>query len=164
MSALLTSVKDDKDRKPYYLNAARLMGIKVLPPDVNGSEQDFTPVSGRPTTRRPQEIRYGLSAVRNVGGGAVQQIIDARKAKGAFTTFTDFCRKVDPAILHKKVLESLILAGAFDSLGLRAARAAGDLRRRSSEPILAERKAEAAGPVLAVRRRPTTSRGPSTSR
>ena len=65
MSALLTSVRDDKDRKPFYLNACRLMGLEVLPPDVNESEQDFTPVaSGEP------KIRYGLSAVRNVGSGA----------------------------------------------------------------------------------------------
>ncbi|MEX2459425.1 MAG: DNA polymerase III subunit alpha, partial [Actinomycetota bacterium] len=142
LSALLTSVKDDKDKKPYYLNAARLMGVKVLPPDVNGSEQDFTPVlrEGGP----PEEIRYGLSAVRNVGGGAVQQIIDARKAKGEFTTFTDFCRKVDPAILHKKVLESLSLAGAFDSLGY-ARRGLLETYLKISDPILAERKAEAAG-------------------
>ncbi|MCA1727409.1 MAG: DNA polymerase III subunit alpha, partial [Actinobacteria bacterium] len=142
VSALLTSVKDDKDRKPYYLNAARLMTIKVLPPDVNGSEHDFTPVWLE--DRAPEEIRYGLSAVRNVGGGAVQQIIDARRAKEAFTTFSDFCQKVDPQILHKKVLESLILAGAFDSLGY-ARRGLLETYTKISDPILAERKAEAAG-------------------
>ncbi len=77
MSAILTSVRDDKDRKPFYLNACRLMGLEVLPPDVNESEQDFAPVtSGEP------KIRYGLSAVRNVGSGAVQQIIEARRTKG----------------------------------------------------------------------------------
>jgi DNA polymerase-3 subunit alpha len=143
MSALLTSVKDDKDKKPYYLNAARLMAIQVLPPDVNGSEQDFTPVL-LPDDAAPEEIRYGLSAVRNVGGGAVQQIIDARKAKGAFTSFADFCQKVDPQILHKKVLESLILAGAFDSLSY-ARRGLLETYGKISDPILAERKAEAAG-------------------
>jgi DNA polymerase-3 subunit alpha len=143
VSALLTSVKDDKDRKPYYLNTARLMGIQVLPPDVNGSEQDFTPVR-MPDNAPPEEIRYGLSAVRNVGGGAVQQIIDARNAKGAFTTFTDFCRKVDPSLLHKKVLESLILAGAFDGLGY-ARRGLLETYDKVSGPILAERRAEAAG-------------------
>src|SRR3970282_820079 len=84
MSAVLTSVKDDKDRKPFYLNACRLSGLEVLPPDVNESEQDCAPgSSGQP------KIRYGLSAVRNVGAGAVQQIIDARRAKGAFTGFAD---------------------------------------------------------------------------
>jgi DNA polymerase-3 subunit alpha len=139
MSAVLTSVKDDKDRKPFYLNACRLMGLEVLPPDVNESEQDFAPVaSGEP------KIRYGLSAVRNVGAGAVQQVISARRAKGAFTGYADFCRKVDPSVLTKKVLESLIYAGAFDSLGYRR-RGLVENQEKISGPIAAERKAEAAG-------------------
>ncbi len=139
MSAILTSVKDDKDRKPYYLNACRLMDLEVLPPDVNESELDFAPVaSGEP------KIRYGLSAVRNVGAGAVQQIIEARRAKGAFSGFADFCRKVDPGVLTKKVLESLILSGAFDSLGY-ARRALLESQEKVSAPIASERKAEAAG-------------------
>jgi DNA polymerase III subunit alpha len=139
MSAVLTSVKDDKDRKPFYLNACRMMGIEVLPPDVNESELDFAPVrTGEP------KIRYGLSAVRNVGAGAVSQIIDARHAKGEFTSFGDFCRKVDPSVLTKKVLESLILAGAFDSLGY-ARKALFENQDKVSAPIVAERKAEAAG-------------------
>jgi DNA polymerase-3 subunit alpha len=118
------------------------MNIKVLPPDVNGSEHDFTPVwmEDHPS----EEIRYGLSAVRNVGAGAVQQVIEARRAKGAFTSFSDFCQKVDPQILHKKVLESLILAGAFDSLGY-ARLGLLETYTKVSDPILAERKAEAAG-------------------
>jgi DNA polymerase-3 subunit alpha len=144
-AALLTSVKDDKDRKPYYLNAARLMNMQVLPPDVNESEQDFSPA-----TNGEPRIRYGLSAVRNVGAGVVAQIIAARRAKGPFTSFADFCRKVDPGALTKKVLESLILAGAFDSLGYRRG---GMMRREADQaawekvagPIVAERKAEAAG-------------------
>src|SRR5881397_29202 len=82
MSAMLTSVKDDKDRKPFYLNACRLMAIEVLPPDVNESETDFAPAR-----ERERAIRYGLSAIRNVGEGAVAQIIDARRAKGAFMSF-----------------------------------------------------------------------------
>jgi DNA polymerase-3 subunit alpha len=139
MSAILTSVKDDKDRKPFYLNACRLMGLEVLPPDVNESELDFAPVSsGEP------KIRYGLSAVRNVGAGAVQQIIDARAAKGLFTGFADFCRKVDPGVLTKKVLESLVLSGAFDSLGY-ARKALLENQDKVSAPIASERKAEAAG-------------------
>jgi DNA polymerase-3 subunit alpha len=144
-AALLTSVKDDKDRKPYYLNAARLMNIQVLPPDVNESEQDFSPA-----TNGEPRIRYGLSAVRNVGSGVVGQVIAARRAKGAFTSFADFCRKVDPSALTKKVLESLTLAGAFDSLGYTRG---GMMRREADQaawekvagPIVAERKAEAAG-------------------
>jgi DNA polymerase-3 subunit alpha len=139
MSAVLTSVKDDKDRKPFYLNACRLMGIEVLPPDVNESELDFAPVrTGEP------KIRYGLSAVRNVGAGAVLQIIDARRSKGEFTSFADFCRKVDPSVLTKKVLESLILAGAFDSMGY-ARKALFENQDKVLGPIVAERKAEAAG-------------------
>jgi DNA polymerase-3 subunit alpha len=139
MSAVLTSVKDDKDRKPFYLNACRLMGLEVLPPDVNESEQDFAPVASGEA-----KIRYGLSAVRNVGGGAVQQIIDARRAKGQFSGYADFCRKVDPGVLTKRLLESLIVAGAFDSLGYRR-RALLEGQDKVSGPIASERKAEEAG-------------------
>ena len=139
MSAMLTSVKDDKDRKPFYLNACRLMGIQVLPPDVNESENDFAPATGPDGA-----IRYGLSAVRNVGEGAVGQIIDARRGRGTFTSFGDFCRKVEPSVLTRRVVESLIFAGAFDSLGY-ARRALFENQDKVSGPILAERKAEAAG-------------------
>jgi DNA polymerase-3 subunit alpha len=139
MSAILTSVKDDKDRKPFYLYACRGMGIEVLPPDVNGSEPDFAPAPGDVGA-----IRYGLSAVRNVGEGAVAHIILARREKGTFTSFVDFCRKVEPSVLTKRVLESLILAGAFDSLGY-TRRALFENQEKVSGPILAERKAEAAG-------------------
>ena len=139
MSAVLTSVKDDKDKKPFYLNACRLMGLEVLPPDVNESELDFSPVLGN-----ERQIRYGLSAVRNVGTGAVTQIIESRRSKGAFTGFADFCRKVDPGVLTKKVIESLVLAGAFDSLGY-ARRGLHEHQEKVSAPIAAERKAEALG-------------------
>jgi DNA polymerase-3 subunit alpha len=145
MSAILTSVKDDKDRKPYYLYACRGMDIRVLPPDVNGSDTDFAPAAGDEPA-----IRYGLSAVRNVGEGAVLQIIEARRTKGDFSSFADFCRKVEPSVLTKRVLESLILAGAFDSLGYSRGglmQAVGEQPawEKVSAPILAERKAEAAG-------------------
>jgi DNA polymerase III subunit alpha len=139
MAAILTSVKDDKDRKPFYLYACRAMGIEVLPPDVNDSTLDFAPSTGG-----GRAIRYGLSAVRNVGEAAVQQIIDARAAKGLFESFSDFCRKVDPSVLTKRVLESSVLAGAFDSLGYRR-RALLIGQDKVSGPIIAERKAEAAG-------------------
>jgi DNA polymerase III subunit alpha len=145
MAAILTSVKDDKDRKPYYLYACRSMKIEVLPPDVNESDMDFAPAPG---DRRA--IRYGLSAVRNVGEGVVQAILDARAAGGAFASFADLCRRVDPGALTKRVLESLIFAGAFDSLGYTRGgmvQQAGETAawEKVSAPILAERKAEAAG-------------------
>ena len=137
MAAMLTSVKDDKDKKPFYLYACRSMKIEVLPPDVNGSEMDFTPT--------PEgQIRYGLSAVRNVGEGAVGQIIAARNKQGAFTSFSDFCRKVEPGVLTKKVLESLSLAGAFQDLGY-TRRAMVENFDKVSGPIVSMRKAEAAG-------------------
>jgi DNA polymerase III subunit alpha len=136
MAALLTSVKDAKDKKPFYLNACRLMGITVLPPDVNASDLDFTPAG--------DAVRYGLSAVRNVGAGAVAQITEARTSKGPFSSFSDFCRKVDPAVLHKKALESLILAGAFDSFGYtRSGLLAG--YEKVVTPILSDRRADAIG-------------------
>ncbi len=109
MAALLTSVKNNKDTKPIYLNECRRMGIAVLPPDVNESEGDFTPVG--------DDIRFGLSAVRGVGDGIVDDIVAARVASGKFTDFRDFCEKVDGSVLNKKTLENLIRAGAFTSMG-----------------------------------------------
>ena len=159
MAAILTSVKDDKDRKPYYLYACRAMDIEVLPPDVNDSALDFAPAASG-----GRAIRYGLSAVRNVGEGAVQQIIEARDAKGAFESFSDFCRKVDPSVLAKRMLESLILAGAFDSLGYHAAGAAHRSRTRCPAPIVAERKAEAAGQFSLFGGRGSGGRARSTNR
>jgi DNA polymerase-3 subunit alpha len=109
MAALLTSVKDDKEKSALYLNECRRMGIKVLPPDVNESEADFTP--------RGTDIRFGLAAIRNVGTNVVGSIIEARKAKGRFETFGDYLAKVDAQGCNKKTVESLIKAGAFDSRG-----------------------------------------------
>ncbi|MDD2857949.1 MAG: DNA polymerase III subunit alpha [Candidatus Nanopelagicales bacterium] len=109
MAALLTSVKDDKDRSAVYLNECRRMGIKVLPPDVNDSDFDFTP--------RGTDIRFGLSAIRNVGGNVVDSIIATRRTVGRFADFHDFIAQVDATVCNKRVIESLIKAGAFDSLG-----------------------------------------------
>jgi DNA polymerase-3 subunit alpha len=136
MSALLTSVRDDKDKKPFYLNAARLMGLRVLPPDVNQSQTYFTPTDG--------EVRYGLAAVRNVGEGMVAQVMGARQEGGPFASFTDFCRRVDAGVLNKKCLESLILAGAFDSLGY-ARRGLFEGYAKIVEPVMSDRRAEATG-------------------
>ncbi len=109
MAALLTSVQDDKDKLAIYLNECRRMGIKVLPPDVNESEGNFTPVDS--------DIRFGLSAVRNVGSNVVESVVATRTSKGRFTDFHDFMRKVDQVVCNKRTIESLIKAGAFDSLG-----------------------------------------------
>jgi DNA polymerase III subunit alpha len=109
MAALLTSVKDRKDDKPKYLSIARKMRIPVLLPDVNTSGTDFTPTD--------DSITFGLSAIRHVGEGVVEKIIEARDRKGDFESFHDFCRKVDYQCLNKKTVEALIKSGAFESLG-----------------------------------------------
>ena len=109
MAALLTSVKDDKDKSALYLAECRRMGIKVLPPDVNDSDSDFTP--------RGTDIRFGLSAIRNVGTNVVGSIVATREGKGRFADFGDFLRKVEAVACNKKTVESLCKAGAFDSLG-----------------------------------------------
>jgi DNA polymerase-3 subunit alpha len=108
MAALLTSVGDSKDRMAIYLNECRRMGISVLPPDVNDSSGDFTAVG--------EDIRFGLHAVRNVGTNVVAGIVASRQEKGKFSDFSDFMDKVPAVVCHKKVVESLVKAGAFDSL------------------------------------------------
>jgi DNA polymerase-3 subunit alpha len=108
MAALLTSVRDDKDKSALYLNECRRMGIKVLPPDVNESDSEYTP--------RGMDIRFGLTAIRNVGENVVSSIIENRKSKGKYLSFGDFLTKVDSHVCNKKTVESLIKAGAFDSL------------------------------------------------
>jgi DNA polymerase III subunit alpha len=107
MAGLLTSVAGDKDKSALYLNECRRMGIRVLPPDVNASTAMFTPVG--------PDIRFGMAAVRNVGTNVVESVVAARTAKGAFTSFSDFLRKVPVNVCNKRVIESLVKAGAFDS-------------------------------------------------
>jgi DNA polymerase-3 subunit alpha len=109
MAALLTSVRDDKDKSALYLNECRRMGIKVLPPDVNESDADYTP--------RGTDIRFGLAAIRNVGENVVAAVAAARREKGRFADFKDFLHKVPAQVCNKRTVESLIKAGAFDSLG-----------------------------------------------
>ncbi|MGH3782075.1 MAG: hypothetical protein ACRDRO_16030 [Pseudonocardiaceae bacterium] len=110
MAALLTSVGDDKDKAAIYLAECRKMGITVLPPDVNSSERDFVAVG--------KDVRCGLGAIRNVGGNVVDAITRARTEKGSYTDFSDFLRKVGAVACNRKVVESLVKAGAsFDSLG-----------------------------------------------
>ncbi len=109
MAALLTSVAGDKDKSALYLAECRRMGIKVLPPDVNASTAMFTAVG--------RDIRFGMAAVRNVGAAVVESIVAARTSEGAFTGFADFLRKVPVNVCNKRVIESLIKAGAFDEFG-----------------------------------------------
>ena len=111
MAALLTSTKDDKDKSAVYLGECRRMGIQVLPPDVNESAGTFTPVG--------TDIRFGLTAIRNVGANVVAGIVAAREDKGRYTDFADFLDKVPVLVCNKRVIESLAKAGAFDSLGHR---------------------------------------------
>lgn len=109
MAALLTSEKDNRDKIIKHINGCKERGISVLPPDINESLSDFT-VAG-------DHIRFGLAAVKNVGAGAVESIIEVRKSAGKFKSFQEFCQRVDLRKVNKRVLESLIKCGAFDSLG-----------------------------------------------
>ncbi|QCW50432.1 DNA polymerase III subunit alpha [Nocardioides dongxiaopingii] len=111
MAALLTSTRDDKDKSAIYLNECRRMKIQVLPPDVNESSANFTPVG--------RDIRFGLTAVRNVGANVVDGIVAGREEKGRYADFNDFMGKVPALVCNKRVLESLIKAGAFDEMKLK---------------------------------------------
>jgi DNA polymerase-3 subunit alpha len=109
MAALMSSVMNTKDRVPQYVAEARAMGIEVLPPDVNESGHRFTVVG--------ETIRFGLSAVKNIGSNFVEAIITAREASGPFEDLFDFCERVDCKTYNKRTIESLIKCGAFDSIG-----------------------------------------------
>jgi DNA polymerase-3 subunit alpha len=113
MAALISSVMNTKDRVPFYVAACEEMGLQVLPPDVNVSAADFAVVEGK--------IRFGLDAVKNVGENAVAAIIEARghgsPAPEPFVSLWDFCERVDPQVVNKRALESLVKCGALDSTG-----------------------------------------------
>jgi DNA polymerase-3 subunit alpha len=136
MAALLTSVRDDKDKSALYLSECRRMGIKVLPPDVNESDAEYTP--------RGVDIRFGLAAIRNVGEGVVASIKAARTAKGAFASFGDFLAKVDANVCNKKTIESLVKAGAFDSLG-HARKGLMAIHLEAIDSVIETKRAEAIG-------------------
>src|ERR1700732_764943 len=112
MAALLTSVTGSTDDVVKYINECREMGIAVEPPDINVSDANFTP--------HGPAIRFGLAAVKNVGGNAIESIVAARRELGRFKSIYEFCENVDLRLLNKRVLESLIKSGAMDSLGRRA--------------------------------------------
>jgi DNA polymerase-3 subunit alpha len=138
MAALLTSVGDVKDKLALYLSECRRMGIKVLAPDVNESFVDFTAVNG--------DVRFGLGAVRNVGANVVEGIRLAREAKGRFESFHDFLQKVPLPVANKRTVESLIKAGAFDSLGS-TRRGLVEIHEQAVESAVSVKRAEAHGQV-----------------
>jgi len=109
VAAMLTSETGNTDKVVKYINEARSMGITVLPPDVNSSDMNFTPVG--------DSIRFGLAAIKNVGENTVRGILSARETLGRLSSFFQFCEAVDARLMNKRVLESLIRAGALDGLG-----------------------------------------------
>ncbi|UIP58442.1 DNA polymerase III subunit alpha [Agromyces marinus] len=138
MAALLTSVGDARDKLALYLNECRRMGIQVLPPDVNESIGYFAAVG--------DDIRFGLGAVRNVGFNVVDAIRAAREAKGRFESFHDFLKKVPTQVANKRTVESLVKAGAFDSLG-HTRRALVEIHEGAVEAAVKEKRAEENGDV-----------------
>ena len=136
MAALLTSTPDNKDRLAIYLAECRHMDITVLPPDVNSSVATFTPVG--------DDIRFGLAAVRNVGTQVVDAIVATREEAGAYTSFGDFMSKVPAPVCNKRAIESLIKAGAFDSLG-HARRALLTVHEDAVDEVIAIKRNEAMG-------------------
>jgi DNA polymerase-3 subunit alpha len=134
MAALLTSEMDKTDKIVQYIEECRAMGLSVAPPDVN--------VSGAPFRVAGDVIRFGLAAIKNVGATAIESIVRFREAGGPFRSLTDFCVRSDPRLVNRRVIESLIKAGAFDSLGrsragllagLDQAMEAGQRRQRESQ-------------------------------
>ncbi len=115
-ASLLTSVKSNLDKAGIYLNECRQMGVNVLVPDINVSEIDFASIPD-PEGGELNAIPFGLSAIRNVGAGLVELILTERRANGPFNDFIDFIERVDYSVLNRRMIESLIKAGAFDSLG-----------------------------------------------
>ncbi|MYC84948.1 MAG: DNA polymerase III subunit alpha [Acidimicrobiia bacterium] len=136
MAALLTSSRRDKDRTRMYLSECRTMGLEVSAPSVNASEDDFTVRDGR--------IVFGISGVRNVGSAVVEKIIEARHAGGAFADFQDFANRVDATALNKRVVASLIRAGAFEDLG-HTRKGLHEVAELMVERTLARRRHEDAG-------------------
>jgi DNA polymerase-3 subunit alpha len=109
MAALLTSEKDNRDKIISHISSCKDMGLNVLPPDINESMSDFSVVG--------EHIRFGLGAVKNVGVGAIESIISVREKSGPFRSIVDFCDRVDPRKVNKRVIESLIKCGSFDYTG-----------------------------------------------
>ncbi|MBV9405161.1 MAG: DNA polymerase III subunit alpha, partial [Acidobacteriaceae bacterium] len=134
MSALLTSESGNTDKIVKYINECREMGIRVLPPDVNQSDLNFTPAG--------DAIRFGLGAVKNVGSGAVDAIVAARQQEGPFTSIYNFCERINLGNVNRRVVESLIKAGALDSTGANRAQLTEALDRALESGMRASRDRE----------------------
>ncbi|HAP67102.1 MAG TPA: DNA polymerase III subunit alpha [Nitrospinae bacterium] len=121
MASLLTSEMGNTDKVILYIAECKDMGILVLPPDINESFKDFTVVYDAPQKNKSQitvegGIRFGLAAVKNVGVNAVESILKEREKKGRFDSLSDFCENIELRVVNRKVIESLIKCGAFDSV------------------------------------------------
>ncbi|GKS58750.1 DNA-directed DNA polymerase [Nitrospira sp.] len=132
MAALMTSEMGNNDKLVGYFTECRDLGIHVLPPDVNESQKTFAVVDGA--------IRFGLAAIKNVGEGAVESVIETRNESGRFRSFTEFCRRVDLHKVNKRMLEGLIKTGAFDSTGGRRAQLMAVLDQAVEDGINAQRE------------------------
>ncbi|MGH9398614.1 MAG: DNA polymerase III subunit alpha [Terriglobia bacterium] len=136
MASLLTAEIGSPDKLTSYLNQCRDMEIEILPPDVNSSDRTFTPSGG--------SIRFGLTAIKNVGDAAIESVLAARRTLGRFDSLYQFCENVDLRLLNKRVIESLIKAGAMDSLGARRSQMISALDR-AMEMGQKHQRQEAAG-------------------
>lgn len=134
MAALLTSEMGNTDKVVRYINECRELGIPVLPPDVNASGKVFSVSDGG--------IRFGLAAVKNVGEGVTEAVLEARTAEGPYRSFFDFCHRVDGHKLNKRALECLIKAGAFDSTGARRSQLFAVLDRAVDQAVAAQKAAD----------------------
>jgi len=132
MASLMTTDMGNTDKIMGYFTECRDLGIKVLGPDVNESQKDFAVVDGA--------IRFGLAAIKNVGEGAVESVIDIRSEGGPFTSFFDFCRRVDLRKVNKRMLEGLIKAGAFDSTGAKRSQLMTVLDQAVEDGVTAQRE------------------------
>ncbi len=131
MAALISSIMGSTGTVSLYVRECKRLGIEILPPDINESMGKFTVEKG--------SIRFGLAAVKNVGTNVIQEIVRAREEKGKFTSFADFCTKVDPIVLNKRQIESLIKCGAFDFLNVRRSQLMA-IYERTIDSVAAQKK------------------------
>lgn len=151
MAALMTSVMGNSSKVAGYIQYCRKKGIEVLPPDVNESYANFSVVGDK--------IRFGLAAVKNVGLSAIDSIIKAREQKGKFVSLLDFCEKVDGDGINKRLLESLIKCGAFDSLGAYRSQLMA-VYEKILESVVQDRRKNLAGQISLFDQIPTQQEQP----